>query len=149
MAFALVENNEISLYPAGFLDLKKKFKNVSFPKNSGPFEKFGYVEVIVTDQPAYNEETSFIEELTPSLVDGQWQQQWRVVELTDEQIALNSESKALSIKDERNSLLQRSDWTQLPDAPVDATAWATYRQELRDLPSQEGFPDNITWPTEP
>lgn len=149
MAFALVENNEISLYPAGFLDLKRKFKNVSFPKNSGPFEEFGYVEVTATDQPTYNEETSFIEELTPSLVDGQWQQQWRVVDLTDEQIALNSESKALSIKDERNSLLQRSDWTQLPDAPVDAAAWATYRQALRDLPSQSGFPFNITWPTQP
>jgi hypothetical protein len=28
-------------------------------------------------------------------------------------------------------------------------AWKTYRQELRDVPSQAGFPDSITWPTEP
>ena len=35
----------------------------------------------------------------------------------------------------RDGLLAASDWTQLPDAPVDKTAWATYRQALRDFPS--------------
>ena len=35
----------------------------------------------------------------------------------------------------RNSELARTDWTQIADAPVDASAWATYRQALRDLPS--------------
>ena len=35
----------------------------------------------------------------------------------------------------RNRLLAASDWTQLPDAPVDKTAWAIYRQNLRDFPS--------------
>lgn len=49
----------------------------------------------------------------------------------------------------RNKLLSTSDWTQVADAPVDASAWATYRQALRDVPQQEGFPDNITWPEAP
>lgn len=49
----------------------------------------------------------------------------------------------------RNQLLTDSDWTQLPDAPVDASAWATYRQALRDITDQEGFPTDITWPVEP
>src|SRR6056297_2262065 len=49
----------------------------------------------------------------------------------------------------RTLYLSRSDWTQLPDAPVDQAAWAEYRQALRDVPQQEGFPDNIVWPTEP
>ena len=35
----------------------------------------------------------------------------------------------------RNSELARTDWTQVADAPVDAAAWATYRQALRDLPA--------------
>ena len=35
----------------------------------------------------------------------------------------------------RNRLLGASDWTQLPDAPCDRDAWATYRQALRDFPS--------------
>lgn len=49
----------------------------------------------------------------------------------------------------RDALLTASDWTQVADAPVDAAAWATYRQALRDVPQQEGFPDNITWPEAP
>jgi len=57
--------------------------------------------------------------------------------------------KSKEIRSKRDSLLKESDWTQIPDAPVDQTAWATYRQELRDIPQQEGFPENVTWPTKP
>ena len=49
----------------------------------------------------------------------------------------------------RDYILSASDWTQVADAPVDTAAWATYRQALRDIPAQSGFPDNITWPQEP
>lgn len=53
---------------------------------------------------------------------------------------------------ERNILLLRSDWAVLSDAPLsDAkkAAYLVYRQALRDVPEQSGFPDNITWPTIP
>lgn len=53
------------------------------------------------------------------------------------------------IRARRDKLLAASDWTQLPDAPVDAEAWAGYRQELRDLPQQEGFPANCVMPAPP
>lgn len=49
----------------------------------------------------------------------------------------------------RDSLLAACDWTQVADAPVDQAAWSTYRQALRDLPDQAGFPDNVTWPEKP
>ena len=50
----------------------------------------------------------------------------------------------------RNRLLASSDWTQLPDVPQTLKdAWATYRQALRDVTAQSGFPQNITWPTQP
>lgn len=52
------------------------------------------------------------------------------------------------VRIERNARLAASDWTQLPDAPVDAAAWAEYRQELRDITSQDD-PFNIVWPSEP
>ena len=52
-------------------------------------------------------------------------------------------------KAERNRRLAASDWTQVPDAPVDQAAWATYRQQLRDLPSNTTDPRNPTWPTPP
>lgn len=49
----------------------------------------------------------------------------------------------------RNALLAASDWTQLPDAPVDAAEWALYRQELRGITEQPGFPANVIWPVPP
>jgi len=59
------------------------------------------------------------------------------------------EAVANGVRTKRDRLLDESDWTQIPDAPVDQTAWATYRQELRDIPEQKGFPRDVTWPTEP
>jgi hypothetical protein len=53
-------------------------------------------------------------------------------------------------KERRNRLLVASDWTQLPDVPLATkTAWATYRQELRDITAQSGYPTEIIWPTPP
>ena len=52
------------------------------------------------------------------------------------------------IRAQRDALLAASDYTQVADAPGDTAAWATYRQALRDVPSQSDV-DNITWPTEP
>lgn len=49
----------------------------------------------------------------------------------------------------RNALLAASDWTQVADAPVDQAAWATYRQALRDITAQAGFPTDINWPVAP
>ena len=53
------------------------------------------------------------------------------------------------VRAERNRLLTASDWTQVADAPVDQAAWAAYRQALRDIPQQEGFPEAVVWPVQP
>ena len=49
----------------------------------------------------------------------------------------------------RDSLLAKSDWTQVADAPTDKVAWATYRQALRDLPAQGGLADAAEFPVAP
>lgn len=62
------------------------------------------------------------------------------------------EEKEQAIRNERNLRLTFTDWTQLPDAPLTAeqkAAYAKYRQALRDVPAQSGFPDAIEWPEEP
>lgn len=54
------------------------------------------------------------------------------------------------VRAQRNALLAACDWTALPDAPVDDwQAWADYRQALRDLTAQPGFPLDVAWPTPP
>ena len=57
--------------------------------------------------------------------------------------------QAKSVRTSRNDKLKECDWTQITDATVDKPAWATYRQALRDITAQAGFPWTITWPDAP
>ena len=57
--------------------------------------------------------------------------------------------QANSVRQTRNYKLKESDWTQVADSPVDKAVWATYRQALRDVTTQAGFPWTITWPDAP
>ena len=59
---------------------------------------------------------------------------------------------AAEVRSRRDQLLAETDWTQVLDAPVDAItreAYRTYRQALRDIPEQPGFPRDVTWPELP
>ena len=56
----------------------------------------------------------------------------------------------LRVRAERNRLLSTTDWTQAADIPqATKDLWAPYRQELRDIPQQEGFPTDVIWPVAP
>jgi hypothetical protein len=57
--------------------------------------------------------------------------------------------QAKSVRASRDEKLKDCDWTQVADAPVDKAVWATYRQALRDVTTQTGFPWTITWPDAP
>ena len=61
----------------------------------------------------------------------------------------DTEAEAAAARLRRNAELAASDWTQLADASVDNLAWAIYRQNLREVPQQSGFPSNIVWPAAP
>ena len=76
--------------------------------------------------------------------------------------AYNGEMTVVTVEDipmtdeearaQRDKLLAETDWTQVLDAPIDAAtreAYRAYRQALRDIPEQEGFPAAITWPELP
>jgi hypothetical protein len=53
------------------------------------------------------------------------------------------------IRNWRKTELASCDWTQVVDSTADKTAWATYRQALRDLPSQNADPKKIIFPSRP
>jgi len=63
--------------------------------------------------------------------------------------AIKDAEQASAVRKSRGDKLANSDWTQVADAPVDKAVWATYRQALRDITTQEGFPWTITWPDAP
>lgn len=82
-------------------------------------------------------------------IDGQWYTKYSVADMDADAIAATDAAQAKAVRDQRNAKLSESDWTQVADAPVDKAAWAAYRQELRDISKQAGFPWDITWPVEP
>jgi hypothetical protein len=63
--------------------------------------------------------------------------------------AAKAEYEAEQVRAERDRLLAGCDWTQVADAPVDQADWAAYRQALRDVPEQAGFPGAVEWPGVP
>ena len=73
--------------------------------------------------------------------------EWIAAKGYEMQIRLDARSAV--VRQERNALLTGSDCTQVADAPVDAAAWALYRQALRDLTAQPGFPWTVEWPGVP
>ena len=80
---------------------------------------------------------------------GKWVWKWDISEMDDEAKAAKDAQVAAGVRATRDGLLTASDWTQVADAPVDQAAWAVYRQALRDVPAQAGFPHNVTWPNKP
>jgi len=75
-----------------------------------------------------------------------------IFDYTTEKWIGNISEATTEAKNKRNLLLQQSDWTQIPNNPLTVEQqelWAVYRQELRDIPSQSGYPFNVVWPTQP
>jgi len=82
-------------------------------------------------------------------IDGKWYTKYSVADMDAEAIAAKDAEQAKSVRNSRTQMLKDSDWTQVADAPVDKAAWATYRQALRDITAQDGFPWTIDWPEQP
>jgi hypothetical protein len=80
-----------------------------------------------------------------------------LMDMTDEDIAQYEATQAeveaqrpAAERCRRDALLAATDWTQLPDVPeATRNAYVAYRQALRDVPAQEGFPNDIVWPVAP
>ena len=154
MTLAFVQDGSIVEYPVTPTWVRKKFPNTSFPKNleAGDFSDIGVVTVGVADTPAFDPKTQKVEDTLPELVDGVWIQGWSVVDKTAEEIQAEFDGAASAVRSERNERLADCDWTQLVDSPLDAavkTAWANYREELRLVPQQAGFPWDVQWPSQP
>lgn len=151
MSFAFIKDGSIDRYPVGLTEIRRKFPSVSFPENPQQQDLAGFDVIVVTGtpQPSIDTRTHRLEEGLPQKSGGQWRQAWNVVALSNEEKQAIESGKASSVRSERNSRLASCDWTQLPDALVDASAWQLYRQALRDVPDQEGFPWGVEWPAQP
>lgn len=147
---ALIENGAVKQYPYSFWQLKADNPLTSFHAQATDemLSAFGVERVFFATPPELTN-TQVLIEGTPIFADNRWTQVWTVRDMTAEEVANHNDAQSTSVRSERNEKLSATDWTQVADAPVDKAAWATYRQALRNVPTQSGFPWTVTWPDAP
>jgi hypothetical protein len=110
---------------------------------------FGVTKLQLTDPPYFDPATQRRDEGPAVLTNGVWLQQYVVSQMETEDVTAKTAEQSARNREVRDRLLVACDWTQVADAPIDKEAWAAYRQALRDVPNQTGFPWTITWPVAP
>ena len=78
-------------------------------------------------------------------IDGRWYTKYTIGERDREEI---DNQQAKSIRNQRNNLIKESDWRAVSDRELEPE-WKEYRQALRDISKQEGFPHDVKWPVDP
>jgi hypothetical protein len=140
--------------PIGRSELRQKHPNVSFPIDleKVDLKRYGVIQIKEEPAPACDYRIEYVVERPVELVNGVWVKGWDVQPLPLEQQQQLADNQARRIRQDRDQRLAACDWTQLADVKLDAqqqSDWKKYRQALRDVPSQGGFPWNVTWPTQP
>ena len=152
--YVLAPNQTVETYPYSVALLKQDNPTVSFPSNPSDqmLADWNVFPVVDKGVPDYNPASEDCKQIDPTLVDGEWVVTWEVTPATARAIEDRTEDQAASVRVDRDQRLQASDWTQLLDSPLTAeekTAWADYRQQLRDVTTQESFPWDVVWPAVP
>lgn len=151
MFYALLKKDgTLDRYPYTITDLIRANPGTSWPEfvPEQVALNYGLVPVVPVEpgpeDPLFNRERTAHQQ-----PDGTWLEVWIATPASPAEIAERTSQQVRSIRSERNRLLFECDWTQLPDAPVDTATWASYRQALRDITTQTGFPWAVNWPESP
>jgi hypothetical protein len=141
MQYLKLTNGQPEIYSIG--QLRRDNANTSFPKHPSDalLAEWDVYPYTIQDQPGYDSLTESVSATHLVEVDGAWTQGWAVDNLPVETAENNVRSR-------RNTLLSQTDWMALSDVTM-SPDWAAYRQALRDVTAQPGFPYAVVWPTKP
>ena len=148
-------------------EIRKLNPNVSLPKvwNSNVYDTLGIDPVLETPKPdTTGDYKVVVRDGAEQDANNNWVQKWVERDMFSDttedgvtttkaeheaayQARLDTEAAA-NVRSQRDQKLQDTDWMGLSDVTM-STEWATYRQSLRDITEQPGFPGTITWPDEP
>lgn len=133
-----------TIYPYTLEQMRKDFPGHSLASNpvARDWDSFQVYPVEPSLPPEHDPIIESIIELTPVKVNGVYTQVFNVIRLDIDRAGNN-------IRKIRDLLLTQSDYTQLPDSPVNKNTWAEYRSALRDITAQPGFPYSVVWPIKP
>jgi hypothetical protein len=148
--YILAPNQVAKTYPYTIGELRRDNPNTSFPRRptEATLASWGVYPVASVDSPAFSYATQNLTEGNPVLVNSQWQQTWVITDATPEEVAQRAAQQADDTRSKRDKLLADTDWMALSDNTL-TDAWATYRQALRDITAQNGFPHSVVWPAKP
>ncbi len=150
-------------------EFRSLYPNTSFPRvlTSDILDSFGVDPILEGPQASTTSPYEISVRQGVEEINGQWFTKYVVgpvfTEYTDEEGVVHSAEEqdaayktriddqvAESVRMQRNKLLEETDWTQSRDVSlINDDDWVLYRQELRDITSQEGFPHEVIWPTKP
>ncbi len=150
MLLVKVQGEDIQ-YPYTIKQLKEDNPNTSFSNPLQPenISYLGVYEVVVEPVPSFDEYTQKVVDASePALVDGVWKLSKTVENLTGSEAEYALARLASRRRSSRDEKLSQTDHYGLSDVTMSAEM-ATYRQSLRDVPQQDGFPQNVIWPTKP
>ena len=157
MLLVKISNGQVEQFPYTLGDLRRDNPQTSFPKKIGDaiLASYGIYHVMPETQPEYdnlvqslvrdpephNNETAVDEETGETYETGRW-----VIGYTAENKPQDQAEDA--VRNKRDQLLKETDWMALSDVTM-STEMQSYRQALRDITGQAGFPYSVTWPTKP
>jgi len=136
-----ITNGQPEIYSIG--QLRRDNPNTSFPKSPSDalLSDWGVYPYTVDDQPAFDYMTQTLTQTALAHVNGAWTQGWEVSNRPTEDANRN-------IRNKRDNLLSQTDWMAMSDNTM-SPAWTAYRQALRDVTAQPGFPFAVEWPAKP
>lgn len=153
--YAKIQNGSVVKSPYTIDDLKKDNPQTSFPINISDelLAEYGVVTVVVTPKPDVDH-TKNVFFGTPQLNQEtqQWETVWIIEDAAEDEIIDRVLKKQAEVREERDSLIAKTDWMVIKHLELNENipgVWEVYRQALRDVPQQYGFPWNVTWPTQP
>jgi len=162
--YAKVAGSNLVQYPYTLGDMMAENPYTNFPANADLAAIFPVTDIAVQNgwslapveflsQPSFDQASQVCaQETAPTLISNVWTLGWVVRAMTAQEQAEATSQKAASVRSDRDQRLAKTDWRVLKaneSGGVQNFDWAAYRQMLRDVPSQSGFPWNVAWPTEP
>ena len=121
--------------------------NTSFalPLSDAALAGLNMAKLLEDDRPSFDADTQVVIDGAVEERDGSYYQTYSVIDRPAEAIANDLNNKKAQVRAQRNSRLAETDWAILPDSPLsdeDKTVYQNYRNALRDVPAQDGFPAN-------
>lgn len=155
MAYVKAAGDALVEYPYSIGKLRKENPNISFPRviSVETLAAHGVYSVTNASRPSYDARTQTVAlSSAPTKVGSDWTIGWVVSDKSAEEIQTYDDSAGKSVRQQRDKLLSECDWVVIMHTEKGTNiplAWEVYRQALRDITDQSGFPHSVDWPTKP